>query len=214
MGDAEDLEAEVDTLTAEADYRAELIDRGIMPADARREPTVGELRSGCRFAELERIVDDATGLLVRTTLPVRVLFLEELADTIRHQLPVGATPYAVAQVLAELTPEEVPGLEAAIATAIREVTEQLRAVAQAGADEALAEARRQGLKRLPVVDADTGEVQAAGDAAALRLVTAAVDRLRTSALEAAGRAATAQGATIDTVTAAAVDAARVTDEKL
>lgn len=209
-----DVEAGIALLSAEADYVAELVARGILPPGARREPSAAELRSGCRFAALDRIVEDATGLLVRATLPVRALLLEELAGTIRHQARGSADPYAVVEALTGLTPDEVPGLEAAIAAAVVDVVDQLRAVAQAGADEALDEARRQGLDQLPAVDADTGEVQAAAAAHAGRLLSAAFDRLRASALEAAGRAATAPGATIEATIVAAVDAARVTDGKL
>lgn len=195
------LEVEVALLAAEAEYLTELIDRGILPPDARREPTPGELRSGVRFAELDRIVVQAAALVMRDIAPVRDDLLTQLEQTLTA---ADLTPYGVVSALTRLGVDDfdLGDLEDTIAA-------QLTTVAQHGADEALAEATRQGFPShmLPAVDAATDETTAAAAAHAARIATATVDRVVAPALEAAQRAATTGAPTTDVV-AQAVTAAR------
>lgn len=206
-GDARaQLEAEVALLEAEAEYLAELIAAGILPEGARREPSTRELRAGVRFAELDRIVAEAAGLITRTIGPVRDQLLEELAT----YLADAPDPYAVLARLEQLNPRDLPQLAEVLDTAAGEVADQLAAVAQAGADEALSEATRQGVPDhlLPAVDATTEEVQAAAAAHAQRVTMAPVTRAAAVAAEAAQRAATAIDASVIGTINAALEAVR------
>lgn len=202
MTDATALRA---MLAAETEYLEELITRGILPAGARREPTSRELRAGVRFAELDRIVNDATGLLTRTMRPVLELLLEELPVV----LSGASDQYAVLAALEQLRPEDVPGLPELIDQTVEAMTAQLVAVAEQGAHEALGEAARQGVpsRLLPDVNADTEEVRAAAAAHARRAVGAQITRALAAATEEAARAATIGGATTGTVIDAASSAA-------
>lgn len=201
-GDAAPLRA---MLAAETEYLEELIRRGILPAGARREPTSRELRAGVRFAELDRIVLEATGLLTRTMRPVLELLLTELPAV----LSGARDQYAVLAALEQLRPEDVPGLSALIEETVDAMTDQLAQVAQAGAAEAISEATRQGVpaRLIPAIDADTEEVRAAAAAHARRAVNAQVARALAAATEEAARAATLGDATTATVIDAASSAA-------
>lgn len=205
------LATEVALLAAETDYIAELIERGILPEGARREPTTRELRAGVRFAELDRIVTQAGALIARTVGPVRDVLLAELGPMLERIVTgADASPYDVAEALTALDTTQIPGLPAALDEAIEEIVGQLETVARAGAHEALGEALRQGvpetmLPRLP--EATTAEVRAAAAAHASRVATTTVTRLLEAATEGATRAATVGGATTTDVITAAVQAA-------
>jgi hypothetical protein len=206
-------DTDVALLAAEADYIAELIDRGILPAGARREPTSQELRAGVRFAELDRIVVDAAALIVRATIPVRDHLLAHLDTAVRLLLHVDDGPYAVVAVLTDLTAADVPGLVPLVDAAVADIVDQLTATARAGADEAIGEATRQGVKATAIgpVDVNTDEVRDAATAHAGRIVNGAITRLLESATEGASRAAGQPGTA---VLEAAVEAATETNGKL
>lgn len=200
------LEAETALLAAQAEYLAELIAAGILPEGARREPTARELRAGVRFAELDRIVTEAVGLITRTIGPVR----DQLVDELAAYLADAPDPYAVLARLEQLNPRDLPQLAEVLDSTATEVADQLAAVAQAGADEALSEATRQGVPEhlLPTVDATTEEVQAAAAAHAQRVTMAPVTRAIAVGAEAAQRAATAIDASVIGTVNAAIEAIR------
>lgn len=200
------LEVDLALLAAETEYHAELVTRGILPEGARREPTTGELRAGVRFAELDRIVTEAVGLITRTVGPVRDQLIEELAA----YLADAPDPYAVLTRLEQLNPRDLPHLAEVLDNVTVELADQLAAVAQAGADEALSEAVRQGVpeRLIPAVDATTTEVEAAAAAHAERVAMAPVTRTIAVAAEAAQRAATTMDATVMGVVNAAIAAAQ------
>lgn len=205
MAGTDPLEVDLALLAAETEYHAELISRGILPEGARREPTTQELRAGVRFAELDRIVAEAVGLITRTVGPVREQLLEDLAA----YLAEAPDPYAVLTRLEQLNPRDLPQLAGVLDNVTGELADQLAAVAQAGADEALSEAVRQGVpeRLIPPVDAVTSEVQAASEAHAERVAMAPVTRAVAVAAEAAQRAAVALDASVVSVVNAAIAAA-------
>lgn len=205
MAGPDPLEVDLALLAAETEYHAELVTRGILPEGARREPTTGELRAGVRFAELDRIVAEAVGLITRTVGPVREQLLAELAE----YLADAPDPYAVLARLEQLNPRDLPQLAGVLDNAVGELADQLAAVAQAGADEALSEAVRQGVpdRLIPPVDAATAEVETAAAAHAERVAMAPVTRAVAVAAEAAQRAATTMDATVMGVVNAAIAAA-------
>lgn len=204
------LDVEVALLAAEADYIAELIDRGILPPGARREPTSRELRAGVRFAELDRLVVQTAALVMRDLEPVRALLLDELGPMLAGMIPADASPYDVVETLTALDTAQVPDLMDTLEEAVEAGAAQLEQVAQAGADEALSEASRQGIptNRLPDVDAVTDEARAAAAAHSSRAATAHIDRVLAAATEGAARAATLPGATVASTVDAAIAAGR------
>lgn len=206
------LALEVALLEAEVDLMARLIAQGIMPPGARREPTGPELRAGVRFAELDRIVNDAAALIARRTQRVRDHVLDGLAEQLAGAFE--ADPWEAFAVLDELadptSPRQLAGLRDVVDEVAAEVEADLIATARQGHTEAIAEARRQGIPTalLPDTDLDTGGgVDAAARAHAQRVAKEPASRLLTVAAEAAQRAATATGATAADVVTAALDAA-------
>lgn len=200
-----DLELEVALLEAEADLLEQLIAAGIMPPGARRAPTDHELRAGVRFAQLDRIVTEAAGLIARKAERVREHVLDGLAEQLAGIL-TETDPYAALEELDRLTnpatPDVLPGLTRAIEEATEEIRADLITTARRGAEEALEEARRQGIPdRLLPVDLDPVDerLESAAAAHAARVAKAPAERLLNVAAEAGGRAATLPGATGATV---------------
>jgi hypothetical protein len=213
------LAAEIALLTAEVELLEELIARGILPPGARRTPTAPELRAGVRFAELDRIVNDAALLLARKADRVRDALLDGLAEQLAGTL-AEADPWQALEDLARLTdptdPAAIAGLADTIAAVEDEVTEDLIATARAGHAEALDEARRQGLPdRLLPVDDDpaTDAVRAAARAQAKTVAQTPATRLLDVAAKAGGIAATGPAATGASVVEAALDAAEQASRK-
>lgn len=196
-------------LAAEAEYLEELITRGILPVGARREPTSRELRAGVRFAELDRIVTEAVGLLTRTAGPIREALLEQLGPMLATMIDADASPYDVVETLTALDLGQVPGLMDVLEEAADAMVDQLVAVAGQGATEALSEATRQGVPAslIPeVLDVDDTEVRAAAAAHAGRIATTTTQRVIDAATEGAARAATLPNATVQGVIGASVTA--------
>lgn len=199
-------------LEAEVELMQRLRDQGIIPLDARREPTAPELRAGVRFAELDRIVNNAAGLIARKADRVRDHVLDGLADQLAG-IMAQADPWAAVEELARLTdptnPAAIAGLADVITAVEDEVTEDLLTTARAGAAEALDEARRQGLpdRLIPDVDPVNDTLEAAARAQAANVAKAPAIRLLDVAAEAGARAATTAGATGADVIAAALDGA-------
>lgn len=204
---------EVDLLAAELALEEDLVARGIMPAGARRQPLDHELAAGVRFAELDRIVNDAAGLLARKAERVREHVLDNLAIALAGIDP-STDPYAALEELDRLTnpatPDTIPGLRDVLDEVTGELEEDLVATARAGYAEALEEARRQGIpdQLLPDVDElDDAATRAAAKAHAARVAKHPAERVLNVAAEAGGRAATTAGATGATVLEGALDAA-------
>lgn len=209
------LAAEVALLTAEVKLLEDLIAAGIMPKGARRQPTAGELRAGVRFAELDRIVVQAAGLIVRHTDRVRDHVLDGLVADLGQ---AGADPWeALAQLDAYRDPSSgvtIPGLAGVVDDTAATIADDLTGVAYQGAAEAMGEAARQGIPdaALPTLDAAANPAtRAAAQAHAARIAQAPATRLLNVAAEAGQRAATVAGATGATVLEAALNAAELTD---
>lgn len=207
------LALEVALLEAEVALMSRLVDDKIIPPDARREPTPVELRAAVKFAELDRIVNDAAALLLRHTEAVRDHTLDGLAMGLT-EIAGEPDPWRALETLERLTdptrPDTIPGL----AAVVEEVTEAIKAdlirTAQAGADEAIAEARRQGIpdRLLPQLDATAlAEVESAAAAHATKVAKAPATRLLDVAAEAGARAASRPDASGGTVLEAALDGA-------
>ena len=209
------LGLEVALLAAEVNLLEELIAAGILPEGARRQPSAQELRAGVRFAELDRIVNDAAALLARKVERVRDTTLDGLAELLVDAFN-EPDPYAILARLDALTDPTsgaaLPGLRDVVDEVAGELRDDLYDTGRAGAREALDEARRQGIPDglLPDVD-DLDAMAPALDTAAAthaqRVAKAPAERLLTVAAEAGQRAATVQGATGGDVAAAALDAA-------
>lgn len=209
------LGLEVALLAAEVNLLEELIAAGILPEGARRQPSAQELRAGVRFAELDRIVNDAAALLARKVERVRDTTLDGLAELLVDAFN-EPDPYAILARLDALTDPTsgaaLPGLRDVVDEVAGELRDDLYDTGRAGAREALDEARRQGIPDglLPDVD-DLDAIAPALDTAATthaqRVAKAPAERLLTVAAEAGQRAATVQGATGGDVAAAALDAA-------
>lgn len=206
---------EVALLEAEVDLLQRLIVDGIIPPNARRQPTAVELRAGVRFAALDRIVVQAAGLIVRRTDVVRNAVLDGLAERLAT---TGADPWeALADLDALRDPTSgitIPGLRDLVTETADLITDDLIEVAGQGAAEAIGEATRQGIPdaALPTLDATANPAaRAAAQAHAARIAQAPATRLLNVAAEAAQRAATTAGATGLDVVTAALDAAELTD---
>lgn len=207
------LTLELALLEAEAGLVDELIRTGVMPAGARRTPTVPEIRGRVHFGELDRIVEQATARLLRHTDAVRDAVLDGLAEALAR-VSAEADPWRAFEELERITNpaalEGVPGLAQALDDATTGIRAELLDTAQAGANEALAEAGRQGLAGLPDVPAgEAPAILAAADAHAARVARVPATRLLDVAATAAGTAAAAQGATGLSVVSAALDAAEL-----
>lgn len=207
------LALEVALLEAEVGLLDELVRRGIMPADARRTPTVPEIRAGVHFGELERIVDQAAANLFRHTDPVRTHVLDALATALTD-VANEPDPWQAFKRLEALTdptrPDAIPGLNKIVDQAAANIRADLLTTAAAGADQAIAEAQRQGMpdRLIPPIDAAAApEVTAAADAYAGRVARTPATRLLEVAASAASQAAAANGATGLSVLGAALDAA-------
>jgi len=212
-GMARVLGLELALLAAEVELLEELIAKGILPPHARRTPTGPELRAGVRFAELDRIVNDAAALLARKAERVRERVLDGLAEQLAGTL-AEADPWRALEELARLTdptdPAAITGLADVIAGVEAEVAEDLEATARAGHAEALEEGRRQGLpdRLLPVDDDPVDDrVRAAARAQAAQVAQQPAARLLDVAAKAGATAATRPDATGATVVEAALDAA-------
>lgn len=211
------LELDVALLAAEVDLLEELIARGILPPNARRTPTERELRAGVRFAELDRIVNQAAMLLMRKTEDVRAEVLDGLATQLGPVL-AEADPWAALEQLDRLTDptrdDSIPGLRQVLDRVTRDIAGDLTATAHAAADEAIEEGRRQGIPdhliEAPVLD---DAVDQAAQAHARRVATMPATKLLDAAAEAGARAATAAGATGASVAAAALDGAEAASIK-
>ena len=213
------LGLEVALLAAEVELLEELIGKGILPEGARRTPTGPEIRAGVRFAELDRIVNDAALLLVRHADRVRDRLLDGLAEQLAGTIGT-ADPWQALDDLARLTDPTNPAAIEGLADVIRDVEAQvagdLEAVARAGHAEAVDEARRQGLpdRLLPVdVDPVDDTVRAAARAQAAQVAQKPATRLLDVAAQAGAQAATAAGATGATVVEAALNAAEDASRK-
>jgi hypothetical protein len=209
------LDVEVALLAAEVEFLEQLVAAGILPPGARRAPTAPELRAGVRFAELDRIVNEAAGLLSRKVDRVRDHVLDGLAEQLAD-VAAETDPWAALERLAELTdptrPDTIPGLRAVVDKVAADLAADLEAVAVAGHAEALDEARRQGVPDsligdVPAVD---DAVTAAARANAARVAQHPAIRLLDVAAQAGSVAATGPGATGLTVLEAALDAAEQT----
>lgn len=201
------LELEVSLLEAEAQLLEELIASGILPPDARREPTAHELRAGVKFADLNRIVLSAAAELLRQTETVRAATLAGLAA-----LNMPADPYEAAQVLDALAdpsrPTSLPGLSKVIDEVARQVEDQLIATAEAGAVEAIAEAKRQGIPDDLIAIPDLEAVQPAAATHARRVAAVPARKLLEVAAQAGGIAATRPRATGSGVLSSAIQGAQ------
>lgn len=218
-GMARVLGLELALLAAEVELLEELIAKGILPPGARRTPTAPELRAGVRFAELDRIVNDAAALITRKADRVRDHVLDGLAENLAGTL-AQPDPWAALEDLARLTDPTDPAAIAGLADTLRvvedEIAADLTATARAGYAEALDEGRRQGLpdRLLPTAgDAATDNVQAAARAHAKAVAQTPATRLLDVAAKAGANAATIPGATGGSVVEAALDAAEQASRK-
>lgn len=215
MTPEERLALDLALLDAEVALLEELDARGIVPADARRQPTAGELRAGVRFSELDRIVEEAAQLVARKADRVRTALLDGLAEVLSPAMG-EEDPYVALARLVELAdpthPEALPGLRQLIDDVSAEIEADLLEAARQGGAQVLDEATRQGLpaRLLPDVDPIDDTVRAAAKAAAQRVATQPVTRLLGVALEAGQRAAQRADASGYDVVADAIDAAEST----
>lgn len=217
-GMARVLSLELALLAAEVELLDELVKRGILPEGARRTPTAPELRAGVRFAELDRIVNDAAALIARKSDRVRDRVLDGLAEALAGSMG-NADPWAALEDLARLTdptnPAAIEGLADVIATVEAEVATDLEATARAGHAEALDEARRQGIPDSLIDDVDpvNDSVRAAAKAQAAQVAQQPAIRLLDVAAQAGAQAATRPGATGASVIEAALDGAEEASRK-
>lgn len=197
------LSAEVALLAAEVDLVEDLVKRGILPEGARRVPTPGELRSGVRFADLDRIVVEAAEVMGRRVDAVRDAVLAALAAVEADGVwGFVEALTALADPTSGVTLDDVAAVVAAVAA---DLVDDLEGVARAGAAEVVAEARRQRVT-VRAGDVVTDPVRSALVAHAGRVAAAPVERLLTVAVEAAQRAASLGGASVDAVSSAVLDA--------
>ncbi len=204
----EGLDLALSLLEAEQSFAEHLISTGVMPAGNYRPPTTPELQSGVRFAMLAGIEDDAAAKVAKHAADVRAALLDHLAH-----LSVPDDPYEAVQLLDDLanpaTPEAtLPGVSQAVDDAAGKISTTLHEAAQQAANEAVAEAKRQGVPKAAIGDANLGpDVTAAIKAHARRAAEAPVTRVLSAAAEAGQRAANQVDATGQSVLTAAQDGA-------
>lgn len=204
-----DLELEVSLLEAEAAFLEQLVTAGILPKGARRVPSDHELRAGVRFAELDRLVAQAAGLLLRKSEAVREHVLNGLAEQLAPLLG-EADPWVAVEQLDRLTdpanPAALEGLEDLINRTAAELEDDLAATAAASAQEAISEARRQGIPDRLIAPPNLDRARQAAAAHARRVAAAPARRLLDAAAM-AGSSVAASATSGAEVLAGALDGA-------
>jgi hypothetical protein len=189
------LELDVDLEQLTRDVIALEAEQGWSIPGARRPLHAGEVTARVRFAELDRIATDAAGAAARAADDVRRTVLDALADDLMQGATTGDGQAMLArlrQLLSSTNGAQLPGVQAAIDQAARQIAVSLQTAYGDAAGQVAGEAARQGLPDAVIPDT-AGMVPTRGEQQGLmewarRVAEHPVTRVLSTAYDATHRA--------------------------